>query len=192
MSSWTTGDSDALTRCGHCDNCMRPAGDVDRKDVTVEAWQLLKITAAVQRDGGNLTLNMLAGLARGTGGGVYEVSHGGGGKKGKGKTKEKMTLDLDDVAGGVVELTKDVGLRSLLLSLVLLSLALGNRTSPGGTSNSTISAGKVQPDFVCNECVPYPRTASSSPHTHNARESQERAGPEDRVHVPEANTQAER
>ena len=111
MSSWTTGDSDALTPCGHCDNCTRPARDVDRKDVTLEAWQLLKILTAVEQDGGNLTLNMLAGLARGAGGGMYDVSHGGGKKNGKGKTKEKVALDLDDVAGGVVELTKDVSFR---------------------------------------------------------------------------------
>jgi ATP-dependent DNA helicase Q1 len=110
MSSWTTGDADVLTRCGHCDNCTRSAGDIDRKDVTLEAWQLLKITAAVQQDGVNLTLNMLAGLARGAGGGVYEVSHNSGGKMGKGKAKEKekLTMDLDDIAGGVVDLTRDV------------------------------------------------------------------------------------
>jgi ATP-dependent DNA helicase Q1 len=97
--------------------------------VTLEAWQLLKITAAVQQDGGNLTLNMLAGLARGAGGGVYEVSHGGGGKKGKGKAKEKekMTLDLDDVAGGVVDLAKDVGHSLGFIRIPLrLKHALGN------------------------------------------------------------------
>ena len=121
MSSWTTGDSDALTRCGHCDNCTRPAADTDRKDVTVEAWQLLQIVAAVQQDGGNLTLNMLARLARGKGGGVYEVSHGGGGKKSKGKSKEKMTLDLDEVAGGAVALKSNVGFRLLFLSFISLT-----------------------------------------------------------------------
>jgi ATP-dependent DNA helicase Q1 len=80
----------------------------------VEAWQLLKIVAAVQQDGGNLTLNMLARLARGKGGGAYEV---GGGKKGKGKSKEKMALDLDEVAGGFVALTNDVGFQLLSLCL---------------------------------------------------------------------------
>jgi ATP-dependent DNA helicase Q1 len=110
MSSWTTADSDALMRCGHCDNCTRSTEHVDRKNVTVAAWQLLKITAAVQQGGGNLTLSMLAGLARGAGGGAYEVSHGGGGQKGKGKAKEKIALDLDNIAGGAVELTKDVSI----------------------------------------------------------------------------------
>jgi ATP-dependent DNA helicase Q1 len=108
MSSWTTGDSDALTRCGHCDNCTRPPEDIDRRNVTLEAWQLLKIVTVVEKDKGNLTLNMIATLARGNGGGVYEVTHGGRGRKGKGKTKEKLGLDLDDIAGGKVDLSKDV------------------------------------------------------------------------------------
>lgn len=108
MSSWTTDDSDALTRCGHCDNCTRPPEEIDRRNVALETWQLLKIVSAVERDGANLTLNMLATLARGNGGGAYEVIQGGRGRKGKGKTKEKVGLDLDDVAGGKVNLSKDV------------------------------------------------------------------------------------
>ena len=108
MSSWTTAESDALMRCGHCDNCTRSSEHLDRRDVTIEAWQLLKIAAEMEREGGNLTLNMLAGLARGVGGATYEVTHKNGVKKGKGKAKEKFALDLDDVAGGIVDLTKDV------------------------------------------------------------------------------------
>lgn len=129
MSSWTTGDSDALTRCGHCDNCTRPAGEVDRRDVTLEAWQLLKIATAVEQDGGSLTLNMLAGLARGVGGGAYEVSHGSGRKNGKGKSKEKMAMDLDSVAGGAVDLTKDVSFFASFLPVVSLQRLTDSRKS---------------------------------------------------------------
>ena len=103
MASWTTDDTDALARCGHCDNCTRPPETVDRKDVTVEAWQILKIVAAVQRQGGRLTLNRLSDLARGAGGGAFEA-----GGQGKGKGQGKITLDLDEVAGGKIGFSKDV------------------------------------------------------------------------------------
>jgi ATP-dependent DNA helicase Q1 len=103
MASWTTDDTDALARCGHCDNCMRPPETVDQRDVTVEAWQILKIAAAVQRQGGRLTLNGLSDLARGAGGSAFDT-----GGTGKGKAKERTTLDLADVAGGKIGLSKDV------------------------------------------------------------------------------------
>lgn len=106
MASWTTEDTDALARCGHCDNCTRAPETVDRKDMTVEAWQILKIADAVQRHGGRLTLNGLGDLVRGSGGGAFDVA--GGGRGAKGKVKEKVAIDLDDIAGGKVCLSKDV------------------------------------------------------------------------------------
>ena len=108
MSSWSTDGADALTPCGHCDNCTRPPEEVQKKDVTVEAWQLLKITDYATQDGANLTLKMLASLARGSGGGGYEVSRGGNGRGGKGKEKEKVNIDLNAIAGGPVNLTQEV------------------------------------------------------------------------------------
>jgi ATP-dependent DNA helicase Q1 len=108
MSSWTTEDSNALAPCGHCDNCTRPEDSFERKDVTFEAWQILKVADAVQASGGQMTLSMLADLVRGNGGGNYAV--GGGGRKGKGKSreKEKLSIDLSVVCGGEVGLKKDV------------------------------------------------------------------------------------
>lgn len=104
MSAWTTSESDALERCGHCDNCIRPPTALERKDVSFAVWQILKITAEVQREGGNLTQTMLGNLARGVGGGGYEVTTG----RGKRKEKEKVVLDLDSVCGGKVDLKKEV------------------------------------------------------------------------------------
>ena len=101
MASWTTDDTDALAHCGHCDNCVRPPETVDQRDVTVEAWQILKIAAAVQRQGGRLTLNGLGDLARGTGGGTFDTG-------GNGKGKGKMAFDLDNIAGGKIGLSRDV------------------------------------------------------------------------------------
>ncbi|KAJ7487448.1 ATP-dependent DNA helicase [Mycena galericulata] len=118
MSSWTTEDSNALAACGHCDNCTRPAGSFTRRDVTLAAWQVLKVADAVQAAGGQLTLTMLADLARGNGGGSYGV--GGGGRKGRGKSreKEKADLDLERLCGGKVDLKKDE-LESLLVDLLV-------------------------------------------------------------------------
>ncbi|KAF5351184.1 hypothetical protein D9756_008189 [Leucocoprinus leucothites] len=104
ISSWTTEDQDALERCGHCDNCTRPPETIERRNVSLHTWQLLKIAYHVHRIGGKATVNMLAGLAKNAGGGAFDVSSGGRGKR---KEKEKVNLDLDNIAGGTVDLPRD-------------------------------------------------------------------------------------
>jgi ATP-dependent DNA helicase Q1 len=106
IASWSTDETDAMARCGHCDNCTRAPETVDRKDMTTEAWQILKIAEAVQRDKGMLTLGMLADVARGSGGAAFDVRSGGRAAQGK---EKKGVVDLDVVAHGKVELSKDVG-----------------------------------------------------------------------------------
>ena len=106
MSSWATSESNALDRCGHCDNCTRSPDSIEHINVTTMAWRILKVTEAIERDSGRVTLGMLGDLVRGSGGGSYGVVGGGG--RGKGKAKEMVGLDLDDVAGGKVKLSKDV------------------------------------------------------------------------------------
>ena len=103
VSTWSTAESSALDRCGHCDNCSRDADSIERRDVTLPAWQLLKILQAVQQQGGRLTLSKLATLARGGAKGMYEVS------KGKKRQTENLKIDLDTVAGGPVDMNKTVG-----------------------------------------------------------------------------------
>ncbi|KAG6899929.1 hypothetical protein C0993_005231 [Termitomyces sp. T159_Od127] len=119
ISAWTTAESDALSRCGHCDNCKRSPEEVVHKDVTLQAWQLVKIAKAVNDSGANVTLKYLADLARGNAGGAYEVSRR---KAGKGQTREKYKLDLEEVAGGEVYMSKDEvtqDIEHLLVDLVL-------------------------------------------------------------------------
>jgi len=147
MSSWSTDGADALTPCGHCDNCTRPPEQVQKKDVTLETWQLLKITDYVTQDGASLTLKMLASLARGSGGGAYEVSRGG---KGRGKEKEKVNMDLDAIAGGPVNLTQEV-CGFFYVSRCFHSPFLfwkGNRISSGGYARTKVPAGELPPDGV--------------------------------------------
>lgn len=58
----------------------------------------------IHKNRGKATVNMLAGLARNAGG-AFDVSSGR--KRGR-KEKEKVTLALDDVAGGTVDLSRNV------------------------------------------------------------------------------------
>lgn len=98
-----------MDKCGHCDNCTRPVDTVSHKDVTLEAWQTLKIIQSVHTEGGRQTISGLCDLARGAARGSFEA----GGKR---KTnKEKHQLDYDAVAGGKVILSKDVRYRSVSL-----------------------------------------------------------------------------
>ena len=106
MSSWKTDEEDALTRCGHCDNCTRSPELLERLGLTgsVAAWQILRI---VQAAGKEVTLTQLYDLARGA------KTAGGGDapsavKKGRGRAKATLTVDLDRVAGGKCELSREV------------------------------------------------------------------------------------
>ncbi|KAF8588200.1 ATP-dependent DNA helicase [Ramaria rubella] len=116
LSSWTSSTAGALTPCGHCDNCTRSPETIDHRDVTLEAWQILKVVQEIERQGGRVTVGMTADLIRGAGGKSFGVA--GGGRKGKGKTKEKVELDLNEIAGGKVGLSKDDA-ETLLIQLLL-------------------------------------------------------------------------
>ena len=104
ISSWTMEDAGALDPCGHCNNFTRSPDSIERKDVTMVAWQLLKSIGALRNSGGKLTTVMFASLARGLQGGSYEVSQGG-----KNGSKEKVNLDLEAIAGGAVDMNRTVG-----------------------------------------------------------------------------------
>ncbi|KAI6165945.1 P-loop containing nucleoside triphosphate hydrolase protein [Pisolithus thermaeus] len=101
MASWTTEESRATDRCGHCDNCTRSPETVEQRDVSLEAWQILKILETISAQGTRQTIAGLGDLARGLGGGAFE----GGGKRRK--TKEKLQIHYDSISGGKVELSKD-------------------------------------------------------------------------------------
>ncbi|KAF5380149.1 hypothetical protein D9615_006207 [Tricholomella constricta] len=144
MSSWTTDDSDVLSPCGHCDNCKRDPEEVDLKDVTHQAWQLIKITEALNQDGANVTLNSLVALARGNAGGAYEVKRGGKGNRGKGKTKETQKLDLEAVAGGEVDLTKDE-IEHLLVDLIIQQYLEEKYHQTSYSTNVYVARGPLAP-----------------------------------------------
>lgn len=111
ITSWSTDELSAVDRCGHCDNCTRPPEDIKQRDVTAEAWKLLKILESVNKDGGRLTIAGLSDVARGAHGGGFEA----GGRRGS--PKRKVCLDYDAIAGGTVALSKYV--RACLAFLVV-------------------------------------------------------------------------
>ncbi|RXW14015.1 hypothetical protein EST38_g11838 [Candolleomyces aberdarensis] len=103
ITSWSTVESSALEKCGHCDNCVRSPASVVLKDVTLPAWQILRVVYEItNRMGGKVTLNMLKGLVRGKGGGKIDVAVAGGKGRGKKQQKEKVEVDLARVCGGPV------------------------------------------------------------------------------------------
>ncbi|KLO09213.1 ATP-dependent DNA helicase [Schizopora paradoxa] len=138
MSAWATSEVDGDARCLHCDNCTRRPESVFEKDVTLDAWRVLKIANSIHGESGRVTLSMLADLVRGAGGGAFGAA--GGGKRGKGKSKEKVSLDLDELAGGKVSLGKDET-ETLLVHLLLADYLKESFSSTAYTINVYVQPG---------------------------------------------------
>ena len=110
VAPFTASDRSA---CGHCDNCLRAnqsdgagkgesaVSPVVTRDVTVEAWKVCKILAAMAQQSGKVTLPAAGDLVRGLGKGVFQT-------EGKAAAKGNGFVDLDTICGGKVTLSKDV------------------------------------------------------------------------------------
>lgn len=103
VEEWTTEETAALDRCGHCDNCTRAPGSVKRIDARLPAWQILKAAEAIQQCGSRRTLRQLVETVRGLGHGKVTVSR----TRGR-RMKESATIDMEQIAGGKVELSAEV------------------------------------------------------------------------------------
>lgn len=180
MSAWSTAETDALAKCGHCDNCVRSPESIEKKDVTLATWQILQVLKHIENDGGRVTLGMLADLVRGAGGGSYGVNNGGKKKGKQSASKEKVGLDLEEVAGGKVALGKDET-ETLLVHLLLTEhlketfhstaysinvyLSLGpNAIRVTRYSRDAIEAGngpRIEVDFLKKDKGPSKRTKRS-------------------------------
>ena len=99
MAAWTAdsdGDGDTLARCGHCDNCTRPPETIDARDVTLDAWRVLRVVQRVAQKKRYVTLPMLTDLVRGA----------------QNERTLKLDVDVHAVAGGKVALRKEVRARA--------------------------------------------------------------------------------
>ncbi|CAK5264893.1 unnamed protein product [Mycena citricolor] len=130
LTSWATADADALSRCGHCDNCNRDPNSFERRDATLDSWKVLRIVDAFKTSGTQLTLAMLTDLARGNSSG-----------------RDKAALDLEDVCQGKVELTKD-DLESLLVELVVKKYLVENYHSTAYKTVAYLSNGPLALQFT--------------------------------------------
>ncbi|KIY50338.1 ATP-dependent DNA helicase [Fistulina hepatica ATCC 64428] len=102
MSVWSTDDTNANERCGHCDNCQRPSGSLEKHDVTAGAWQILKVVDFMERANVDVTVKQLTDILRGNGGGVI-----GSNQARKRRRSGPQIIDLEAVAGGKISLGKD-------------------------------------------------------------------------------------
>ena len=118
VEEWTTTETAALDRCGHCDNCTRAPGSVSRIDLRLPAWQTLKAAEAVEGHGSRLTLRQLGGIVRGLGHGKVTVS-----KTRRRRAEQSATIDMEEIAGGKVLLAKEVRTRGRALAPLSLSLS---------------------------------------------------------------------
>lgn len=85
---------------------------METRDVTLEAWKLLRVSGEVLNQGGRLTVSALAKLARGGGGGSFSVAEGKGKKK---KATGEGNVDLEELVGGKVTLNEDVSRVGMVL-----------------------------------------------------------------------------
>lgn len=107
------GDAQRQRACGICDNCtgQRQALLVDARK---EMYQLLAVLSEMCRQGGRITLTSLSDVARGLGGGKFNLDpnlpdSGNGRAKSSGSSTAKAgVVDIQAVAGGKITLHRDI------------------------------------------------------------------------------------
>lgn len=93
-----TSDND--DPCGTCDNCIRPSDQVQKENIGLEVWRIVRICDAACSRGGRLSFLQLCDLVRGLGGGTFGTAGKSGGKGARDK------INVEDY-GGKVGLSKD-------------------------------------------------------------------------------------
>jgi ATP-dependent DNA helicase Q1 len=109
MSAWTSDEDGDVTRCGHCDNCTRATDEIELRDITIDAWRILRVVQVVEREGGRVTVGQLVDLARGVGLGTFNVTGQTSRKRRKSQFNEKLPIDLGSVSGDKLTLNRQVG-----------------------------------------------------------------------------------
>ena len=107
------GDDQRQRACGICDNCTG-----DRQSLLIDArkemYQLLAVLAEMCRQGGRITLTSLSDVARGLGGGKFNLDPNmtdpkkGKTKPGASSTAKAGVVDVQSSAGGKITLHRDV------------------------------------------------------------------------------------
>ncbi|SPO30564.1 related to RecQ family helicase RecQL1 [Ustilago trichophora] len=148
------GDNQRQRACGICDNCTGDRRDL-LIDVRKEIYQLLAILQEMCRQGGRITLTSLSDVARGLGGGKFNLDPNlTDSGKGKGKGKASMSssakagvVDVQAVAGGKVTLHRDVVDR-LIVHGILSQLIDQSYQATAYTVNVYLEMGPKAPRFL--------------------------------------------
>lgn len=98
--------------CGICDNCTGHHQEL-LIDARKEMYQLLAVLAEMNRQGGRITLTSLSDVARGLGGGKFNLDPNSPDSGSKGKAKANASnkagvVDIQAAAGGRITLHRDV------------------------------------------------------------------------------------
>lgn len=108
------GDDQAQQVCGTCDNCTGNRSTL-LIDARKEMFQLLAILAEMCRQGGRITLTSLSDVARGLGGGKFNLDPNlthlekpKSKSNGSNAAVKAGVIDLQSVAGGKITLHRDV------------------------------------------------------------------------------------
>ncbi|KAJ1017873.1 hypothetical protein NDA16_005189 [Ustilago loliicola] len=107
------GDDQRQRACGICDNCTGQRQNL-LIDARKEMYQLLAMLTEMCRQGGRITLTSLSDVARGLGGGKFNLDPnltdpGNGRAKSSGSSTAKAgVVDIQTVAGGKITLHRDI------------------------------------------------------------------------------------
>jgi ATP-dependent DNA helicase Q1 len=107
------GDAQRQRSCAICDNCTEHRQDL-LMDARMQMYQLLVILAEMCRQGGRITLTSLSDVARGLGGGKFNLdpnlsdARGGSSKASASKSTKAGVVDVAAVAGGKITLHRDM------------------------------------------------------------------------------------
>ncbi|GAK66384.1 ATP-dependent DNA helicase [Moesziomyces antarcticus] len=107
------GDAQRQRSCAICDNCREHRQDLVM-DARMQMYQLLAILAEMCRQGGRITLTSLSDVARGLGGGKFNLdpnlsdARAGSSKVSASKSTKAGVVDVTAVAGGKITLHRDM------------------------------------------------------------------------------------
>ncbi|CBQ69103.1 related to RecQ family helicase RecQL1 [Sporisorium reilianum SRZ2] len=138
--------------CGICDNCTGNRAAL-LMDARKEMYQLLAVLAEMCRQGGRITLTTLSDVARGLGGGKFNLDPNlTGAKKGKGKASSSSTakagmVDIQAVAGGKITLHRDIVDR-LIVHGIQAQLIEQSYSATAYTVNVYLEMGPKAPRFL--------------------------------------------
>ncbi|KAJ9475022.1 putative ATP-dependent helicase SGS1 (putative) [Pseudozyma hubeiensis] len=146
------GDAQRQQTCGICDNCTGERSKL-LIDARNEMWKLLAVLAEMCRQGGRITLTSLSDVARGLGGGKFNLDPNLT-DSGKAKAKSSSSnatkagvVDVQAVAGGKITLHRDVVDR-LIVHAIQSQLIEQNYQATAYTVNVYLELGPKASRFL--------------------------------------------